>query len=206
MEYSKTAAINMVKGQVAPNRVTNSVIMDAMAEIPREFFILEHYKDVAYIDDRLPMGEGRFILPPSVFARMLQTLDLQSKDKVLDVACGSGYSSIIIARLAGQVIGIDNIASLITKAHKYINKIQEKKVAFKNGELLGGDSQNAPFDAIFVNGTFKKEPEELLSQLKVGGRLVMLLADKGLHKVMLYTKTDEGIDSTHLFDATAALL
>ena len=196
----------MVKSQIAPNMVDNPLILEAMADIPREEFILPHYKDVAYIDSKLPVGEGRFILPPTTFARMIHALNLDKSNKVLDIACGTGYSSAILSRLCKSVLGIDNITSLLTKAHKYINAHNEKKITFKNAELLTGDPNTAPFNAILVNGSFDLEPKTLLSQLTEGGRLVMLRKGKTLDVATLYTKSGNQFKSVELFNAEGQLL
>ena len=97
----------MVEGQIRPNKVTDHRLVDVLSELPREAFVPESARGVAYVDDDLPIGKGRFVLEPMVFARMLQAVGVQETDRVLDVGAAGGYSTAVLARLAASVVGLD---------------------------------------------------------------------------------------------------
>src|SRR5690606_30153493 len=106
-DYS-AARFNMVEGQVRPNRVTDAALIDAMLEVPRELFVPEAVRAVAYVDEDVPIGGGRYLAEPMVFARLVQEAAIEPGDVVLDVGCASGYSTAVLARLAGTVVALES--------------------------------------------------------------------------------------------------
>lgn len=208
MEYFQTARKNMVTNQVMPNHVNDDRILEAMLDMPRHQFLDNEFQNIAYIDSSLPLGDGRKMLPPELFARMVQALQLKGEERVLDVACGSGYSTAILSRLAGQVVAVESITHLATKAINHLSHLQIQNVTIKNNNLLAGEHKNAPYDAILINGAVDKIPMHLINQMNEEGKLVCILHKKGgVDKVMMYTKSAEGaITELELFDGTADLL
>lgn len=200
------ARTNMVKNQVMTNSVFNQNILDAMQDVPRHEFVDGKWREVAYIDTRLPLDENRKMLEPAVFARMLDACDLNKDDVVLDIGCGSGYSTAIIAKLAKKVIGLESNSSLAIKSADYVVRYNLNNVAIKNGDLLSGAPENAPFDVIIINGALSIKPEELLVQLKNKGRLVMIEQAEGVMKAVKYTYINGVYGKVELFDAYAELL
>ena len=95
-----TARFNMVENQIRPNRVTDARVLEAMADVPRERFVPKKLQDAAYIDEDLAIADGRFLMEPAVFARLVQAAAITPDDLVLDVGCGTGYSTAVLARLA----------------------------------------------------------------------------------------------------------
>ncbi|AIF80990.1 protein-L-isoaspartate O-methyltransferase [endosymbiont of Acanthamoeba sp. UWC8] len=206
MKDFNQARTNMVKNQVMTNNVFNHNILDAMQEVPRHEFIEGKWREMAYLDARLPLDKNRKMLEPAVFARMLDVCGVSKDDSVLDVACGSGYSTAIIAKLAKKVIGLESINSLAIKAADYVKKEGLNNVAIKSGNLLAGAPENAPYDIIIINGALNKAPDELLMQLKNKGKLVFIEHSSGIMKAVKYTLINSSYNKVELFDAYAELL
>lgn len=208
MEYFHSARVNMVKNQIMPNHVNDTRIHEIMMEIPRHQFLDNEFQTVAYIDSALPLGDGRKMLPPELLARMIQSLDLTGIEKVLDIACGSGYSTAILSRLAEHVIGVESITHLATKSINHMSHLQIDNVMIKNNNLLSGDIKNAPYNAILVNGALSEAPKALINQLADNGKLIYILHKKNsVSKVVMVTKSADGFyTSIDLYDGNADLL
>lgn len=208
MEYFHTARINMVKNQVMPNHVNDNKLIEAMMNVPRHQFLDNEFQNIAYIDSALPLEDGRKMLQPELLARMIQALELKGEERVMDVACGSGYSTALLSKLAGQVVAVESITQLATKAINHLSYLQIQNVTIKNNNLLGGDPKNAPFDAILINGAVDRAPKALINQLADGGKLVCVMHQKkAVDKVVMFVKTIDGnVSHIELFDGTAELL
>jgi protein-L-isoaspartate(D-aspartate) O-methyltransferase len=158
-------------------------IIDAFLHIKREDFVPPDEKDIAYLNTALPIGFGQTISQPLVVAFMLELLKPQKGDKVLDVGCGSGWTTALIAYLVqpqGKVIGIDIIKELVMFAQKNIEKYQllnKGIVQLIHGDGKLGFKKEAPYDKILVSASSSQIPTELLNQLKTNGRLVIPIKD-----------------------------
>lgn len=199
------ARLNMVEGQVKPNKVTDKSLIDILRSMPREDFFPEHAKLLAYSDECVEIMKGRYTLSPMIFSRLLQEANIQKHEVVLDVGCLTGYSTAVMAQLAEMVIGLvqnDEIAAMAEGAlqhEDYCNTV------ISVGDLEKGLEKQSPYDVIFVNGAFSSAPTALLDQLNKGGRLVGVLkesASRSLSKAVIYTKDMDGhISKKELFDA-----
>lgn len=158
-------------------------IIDAFLHIKREDFVPPDEKDAAYLNTALPIGFGQTISQPLVVAFMLELLKPQKGEKVLDVGCGSGWTTALIAYLVqpqGKVIGIDIIKELVMFAQKNIEKYQflnKGRVQLIHGDGKLGFKKEAPYDKILVSASSSQIPTELLNQLKTNGRLVIPIKD-----------------------------
>ena len=207
MESYQLARKNMVTNQIMPVKVHDERILQTLSEVPKHQFLEGQWQSVAYSDAKLPLGEGRFMLKPEEFAIMLQALELKGDERVLDIACGSGYSTAVLSRLSSQVVGIENHSHLATKAVNTLMHLQIDNAVIKTTELLNGDPKNAPFEAIFVNGCLRSEPKLLLAQLATFGKLVCAIQlANGLKKAYVYKNLGETYGHTELFDSTAEIL
>lgn len=207
MDYFTTARMNMVKSQLMTHHVHNENILDAMGEIPRHMFLEGNLQSIAYYEGKILLEDKRYLLPPNLFARMVEALNLKGNEKVLDIACGAGYSTVVLSKLCKYVIGVESNSSLAVKAANNINFFKIENVAIKQAELSSGASDNAPYDAIIVNGALKTVPKSLLGQLGNGGRLVSVVRyPSGLSKVVLYNHYGNTYDHVELFDGYADLL
>lgn len=138
---------------------------------------------------------------------MLQALELKGDERVLDIACSTGYSTALLSKLSSQVVGIEANSHLATKAVNALMHLQIDNAVIKTAEILNGDPKNAPYEAIFVNGCLRSEPKLLLAQLATFGKLVCsLLEPNGLKKAYVYTSLGDTYGRVELFDSTAEIL
>lgn len=198
---------NMVDGQVRTSDVTDLRIIAAMLEVPREQFVAPALAGLAYLDLDVSVGAGassRRLIKPMVLAKLIQAADLKSTDRVLDVGCTTGYGAAVLARIAGEVLALEQDAALAEAARAALST--QPKVGVVNGPLMDGCPQAAPYDAILLEGATELAPEKLLQQLKDGGRLVCVLGAGPGAKAMLYQKSGGEVGSRPLFDAGASVL
>ena len=183
MSGFSTARLKMVDGQVRPSDVTDIRILDAMMAVPREAFVPQNKRALAYLDLDLDVSEGgsadRYLIKPAVLAKMLQAAEIKDTDSVLVVGCGSGYAAAVIAQFAGQV---------------------------HSASSVDGDQANAPFDVIVLNGATEIVPEKLYGQLRDGGRLVGVFAMSQPARATIVTRSHGDFGNRALFDAAAPVL
>jgi protein-L-isoaspartate(D-aspartate) O-methyltransferase len=204
-----TARRMMVDGQVRTSDVTNLDLIDAMLDVARERFVPAAKADIAYLDRDVAVGGGaqfpRRLLKPMVLAKLIQAADVQSADTVLDVAGATGYSSAILARLAGSVVALEDDADLAHKAERILSEVGAN-VTVVQGPLADGWPARAPYDVILINGMSEILPKELCRQLKHGGRLVGVFGEGVVGKAMVYLSEAGEVSGRAIFDAAAPLL
>jgi len=192
----------MVEGQIRPNKVTDHRLVDVLSETPREDYVPDNARGVAYVDDDLPLGNGRYLLEPMVFARMLQFVSVQEADRVLDVGCAGGYSTAVLARLAASVVGVDSDADLTARATATLAAKGIVNATIVTGPMAEGYAQSAPYDVIVIEGTVPEVPAALASQLAEDGRLVAIVRDeRGVGEVRLFQRAGGVLSSRILFEA-----
>lgn len=201
---------NMVEGQVRTSDVTDRRILRAMLEIPREIFAAEDVRSLAYFDQDLRVTAAaqppRYLLAPSVFARMVQALDVDSSKVVLDVGCATGYGSAVLARLAQMVVGLESDSELADTATRTLSGLAVDNVVVVTGSLEAGWPGEGPYDAILINGGIAEAPARLLDQLRDGGKLVAVLTQGSPGRATLWRRSGSHFSSRSLFDAAAPLL
>src|SRR6187549_4215764 len=136
---------NMVDGQLRPNRVTNAQLLAAIGELPRERFLPAGLQSVAYADDDVPLGKGRFLMEPMVLARLLQTLQPLPEDKALVVASGPGYGAALLARLVKAVVAVEADAGLAGSAEQTIRNLGITNVQQVIGRMEEGCAAQASY-------------------------------------------------------------
>jgi protein-L-isoaspartate(D-aspartate) O-methyltransferase len=197
----------MVDGQVRTADVTNLDLIAAMLAIPRERFLPPALADQAYLDTDIPIGGGRVLLKPMVLAKLIQAAQVRSDDHVLDVGCGTGYSSAVLARLAGSVVALEQDETLAAQAKAALAAAGSgDKVVLATGPLTAGWSAAAPYDLILLNGTTEVAPETLGGQLKPGGRLLCVFGRGSMGKAMIYRQIEGHLVGRPIFDAAAPVL
>ena len=164
----------MVDNQVRPSDVTKYPIIDALLEIERENYVPQALKEAAYLGENLEIGGGRVMLDPRTLAKMLDVLDLENDEMVLDLGCGLGYSSAVIAQIAQAVIAVEEIEPLADEAEALLAAGGADNVVIEKGPLAQGAPQHGPYDVIILQGAVEQIPEALEEQLKDGGRIVAL--------------------------------
>src|SRR5580700_8773418 len=167
-----TARRMMVDGQVRTADVTDLDLIAAMAALPRERFVPPALAEQAYRDGDIAIGDGRVLLKPMVLAKLIQAARVRSSDHVLDVGCGTGYSSAVLARLAGSVVGLEEDAALVSRAKAALAAAGASGVTLATGPLAAGWPGAAPYDFIVLNGATEIVPDGFASQLKPDGRRV----------------------------------
>ncbi|NIX77742.1 protein-L-isoaspartate O-methyltransferase family protein [Microvirga terricola] len=199
----------MVDSQLRTFDVNDIPLLDAMDSIPRERFVLPGREELAYIDQDLPVSEGadrRYMISPMIEARLIQALEIETGDKVLDVACGRGYSSAVLSRLGAQVTALESDAALAEAAKAALAAVKADNVAVKVGPLEQGCVENAPYSAILVNGALEVRPDALLRQLAEGGKLVCVQGRGRSARATLYVRSGDTFGERALFDAAAPIL
>ena len=196
----------MVDGQVRTSDVTDPRIIAAMLELPRQQFVPQRHAALAYVDRDVPLGDApgaRRLLKPMVLAKLIQAADIGPQDRVLDVACGSGYSSAVLARLAGAVVALEEDAALALKARENLAAVGATNVEVVTGALPDGWQAGAPYGVILLNGAAERVPERLLRQLGEGGRLVGVVGRAPASRAVLYLSTGGQASGMPVFDAAA---
>jgi len=198
---------NMVESQIRTNRVTDGRIVSALGEIPRELFVGEDRAGIAYVDEALALGEGRYLMEPMAFAMLLQAAEIGGDDVVLDIGCATGYSSAVLARLAGTVVALEENAGFAARATELLDELKIDNVAVMEGALSDGHAGQVPYNAIVFSGAAADVPDTIIGQLADGGRLVFIEASKdGVGRGYLIGKYGESISRRHIFDAGSPLL
>lgn len=196
----------MVDSQILPNKVTDARLIEAMGSIAKERFVPDALRGVAYVDEDLPVAPGRWIMEPMVFARLAQEAGIRKTDVVLDVGAASGYSAAVLARLASTVVAIEEDEALAHEATQNLVGAGVENAAVIAAPLAGGLPAQAPYDVIILEGAVEEVPRALLDQLAEGGRLVAVIAGRGIGKATLYTKTGGVVGHRQLFDAGVPVL
>jgi protein-L-isoaspartate(D-aspartate) O-methyltransferase len=196
---------HMVDGQVRTADVTDLRLISAMQEIPRERFMPTKATGLAYLDLDVPAGAGgRRMLKPMVLAKLIQAADLAGTERVLDVGCTTGYGAAVLARIAGEVVALEEDAALAEAAKTHLADTPNARVV--TGPLTTGGGAAAPYDAILLEGASEVTPEPLFRLLKEGGRLVCVMGAGPGAKATVFTRTGDEMGARHIFDATAAVL
>lgn len=196
----------MVDCQVRPSDVTTYGIIDAMLSVPREDFVPQERRDVAYADAQIPLSANRVILDPMVFAKMLDAASPDLDDLVLLVGAGFGYGAAVLARLSAAVIAVEDDAERAEECARILAEGDALNAVVEVGDLAAGAPDHGPYDIIFVEGGMEAFPETLASQVKPGGRIVGIFADGAVGQCMLGHMSDTGITWRRAFDATAPIL
>jgi len=213
MASTITARHNMIDGQLEPNQVLDEKIIAAMGVIPREAFVPAPLRASAYVDDNLPIGQGRYLMRPVTLGRLLQEAQIDEMSNVLVVAAGTGYTPAVIALLGAKVTALDESAEWADAARAAFLAHGIRGIDMRVGGLRAGCDDAGPFDVIWIDGAVEELPEALMAQLKEGGRLLSIRAvaeqpyvSGALGRAFVMEKRDGQLYERVLFDATAAVL
>ena len=150
-DYS-TARYHMVECQIRTNNVNDPRLIKALQEVPRELFVPDPFRSIAYLDHDLKIADGRFLMEPMVLARLLQLAEIQPTDIVLDIGCTTGYAAAILARLAATVVALESDSLLAKRATATLARLEADNVVVVEGALNEGYAEQAPYDVIVVGG------------------------------------------------------
>jgi len=194
----------MVDGQIRTNKVTDEVLLAALAELPRERFAPPAQRARAYVDDDLPLGNGRFMMEPMVLARLVQALGEVAGKDVLIVGANTGYAAALTAMIGAQVVALESDPALLSSARNALAGLGT--VECVAGDLTQGYQARSPFRAILIEGAVEHVPGALTDQLAEGGSLATVLVENGIGRAVLLTKSGGNISRRVLFDANVHLL
>ena len=195
----------MVDTQVRPSDVTKFPVIDAMLSVPREAFVPDEKREAAYVGENLDLGDGRVVLEARTLAKMLDALDIQNDDVVLEIGCGLGYSSAVIAKVADAVVAVEE-ARFADEAQTLLSDQGYDNVAVVEGELREGATKSGPYDVIILQGAVETLPEGIEAQLDEGGRIAALWQEGSLGVVRIGYKLDGRVNWRFSFNAGAPVL
>jgi protein-L-isoaspartate(D-aspartate) O-methyltransferase len=195
---------NMVESQVRPNGITDHRIIDAMAQVKREDFVPEARKAIAYLDEDVQLKDGRYLIEPMAFARMIHLALIKPSDRVLVVGAGTGYGARIISMLAKSVVALESDPELAGLARGFLAGNDALQVV--EGSLAEGHAAGAPYDVIIVEGRISAVPKSLFAQLANEGRIVAAVGNTDVSKMQIATLTDGHRSSRSAFDVSISPL
>ena len=206
---AQQARKNMVDTQIRTSSVILPELLEALEVVPREVFVPDSYKNNAYNDEDIPLGAGRCILEPAVFAKMVQALEPTADDVMLYVGSGTGYGPAVLSSMISTVVVLENTHDYLIASNNHWQNLDACNIAAFEGDLSDGVSDHAPYDSIFINGAVASVPEKILNQLSDNGRLICNVKKPGnvMGEVRLYQRCAGGNFASHaLFEAASPYL
>lgn len=195
------ARFNMIEQQIRPWEVLDPQVLDLLFVVKREDFAPPAYRNLAFADLEIPLGNGQVMLAPKIEAKMLQELVIKKTDKILEIGTGSGYMAALLAARAEHVVTVELRPELAAAAEENLTRAGVANVTVEVGDGANGWSQRGPYDAIVVSGSLPVLPDALLKQLRVGGRLAAVVGEAPVMEAQLITCTADGIYNTvNLFE------
>jgi len=185
------ARFNMVEQQIRTWEVLDQQVLDLMAKVPREDFVPAAYRNLAFADTSIPLGHGQTMMVPRVEARMLQALQVESRDRVLEVGTGSGFVTALLAHLGGHVSSIEIHGDLHRGARSRLDAHGIENIDLYTGDASQGWDRAAPYDVIAVTGSLPVLHEQFHNQLAIGGRLFVVVGQEPAMEAFLITRNSE---------------
>src|SRR5262249_5796262 len=194
---------NMVEGQLRPNRVTNAQLLAEIGSLPRERFLPDGLRSVAYSDEDVPLGNGRYLMEPMVLARLVQTLQPRETDRALVVASGRGYGAALLARLVKAVIAVESDPALAAAAQQAAKDLGLANIEQRTRQMEAGAADSGPYDVVLIEGAVQQVPHAILAQLVDGGRLATIVAGApgALGTAQIFLKEGGVASGRPIFDA-----
>jgi protein-L-isoaspartate(D-aspartate) O-methyltransferase len=201
MNYTQTRD-NMVESQLRTNKIVDVRLIGAFASVEREQFLPLELQPIAYVDEEISLGNGRFLLEPMVFARLVQAAAIKQTDRVLVIGAGCGYGAAIIATLTPHVVAVEADKAALRNPEKLAG------ITVAIGALDEGCAAHAPYDVIVIEGSVADVPSTISAQLAEGGRLVTIVREDvyTTGQAVLLLKQSNALSQTRLFDASTPYL
>jgi protein-L-isoaspartate(D-aspartate) O-methyltransferase len=201
------ARFNMVEQQIRPWDVLDQAVLDLLFELPREEFVPEQQRSLAFADLEIPLGHGEVMLAPKLEARMLQELAIRPTDKILEVGTGSGYMTALLARLGAHVVSVEIVPELKAFAEKNLRDHNILNVTLEQGDASRGWPQHGPYDAIVLTGSTPMLPDAFQASLAPGGRLLAVVGEAPVMTARLVTRVgDQSFSRVGLFETSIPAL
>lgn len=197
MEFLDPAiARNRLIKKLREKGITDERVLEAFNNVPRHLFVDGAMYAQAYDDNALPIGNGQTISQPYIVALMTQLLELEKDEKILEIGTGSGFQTALLAQFSRRVYTIERIKELSDNSRKRLRDMGYVNIIFKQGDGSIGWQQYGPFNKIIVTAGAPVLPETLLQQLAIGGRMVIPTGDRDKQDLVLYRKTEEGVEKS----------
>lgn len=196
----------MVDTQVRPSDVTKFPIIDAMLSVQREAFVPASLREAAYVGENIQLSDDRVVLEPRTFAKILDALMIEPNHVALDLGCGLGYSTAVLAAMCDFVVAVEDDESLASAAQETLTAQGVDNAAVMTGPLVEGSAKSGPYDIITVQGAVADVPDALLEQLREGGRIACIFAEGALGVVRIGHKIDGRVNWRFAFNAGAPVL
>ncbi|WP_291992630.1 protein-L-isoaspartate O-methyltransferase [Candidatus Accumulibacter sp. ACC003] len=201
------ARFNMIEQQIRPWQVLDPEVLRLLGTVRREDFVPAAHRALAFADIELPIGNGQTMLQPKVEARIFQELAIKNTDIVLEVGAGSGFMAALLAAKAEFVYSVEIDPLLAENARRNLQQADVANVAVETGDASAGWPSQGPFDVIVLSGSLPELPEQILQQLKVGGRLAAFVGEAPVMYARIVTRTGEkAFNSINVFETLIAPL
>ncbi len=187
----------MVEDQIIKRGISDARVLEAMMKVPRHLFVPRESWDYSYEDHPVGIGHGQTISQPYIVAYMTEVAHLSSTDRVLEIGTGSGYQAAVLAEIVQEVYTIEIIEELANTARQRLEKLGYENIFVKYGDGYQGWKEHAPYDVIIVTAAPDETPQELVEQLKIGGRMVIPIGSF-FQELYLIIKTEKGVEKTTL--------
>lgn len=198
---------NMVKGQILPENITNPLVLDAFLAIPRERFIPRQLRRVAYMDANFSFHKGRFLLRPSILARLIEAVNPKASDKILYIGGGTGYGPALLSQIGAYIIALESETFFTQEAEHLVQELKLSSIEVILDSLTDGWEKEKPYDKILIEGCIDFIPKSIFSQLKEGGWIITFKErKKGGSEVVKFEKQKDVLTEISLFDAFAPRL
>jgi protein-L-isoaspartate(D-aspartate) O-methyltransferase len=178
MQNFKQMRANMVECQIHPMGVISDQILEAFASVPREAFVPEEKQNIAYCDQEIEICEGRYLMEPSVIARLLEHAKLREDDVALTIGTGAGYTAALLSKMVSTVVSLEEDPALIESAQAIWDEHSFCNIVGLSGPLIEGAPNNAPYSLIIINGSVSQIPMAIKEQLAPGGRMLAIVQKK----------------------------
>ncbi|MDH3411527.1 MAG: protein-L-isoaspartate O-methyltransferase [Gammaproteobacteria bacterium] len=185
------ARFNMVEQQIRTWEVLDHMVLDLLEQAPRHEYVPEAYRNLAYADIAVPLGNGEVMMPPRVEARLLQSLNIGAEDKALEVGTGSGFLTSLLASLAREVVSVEISDILADQGRRNLEAHGVTDVILEHGDAVRGWGTHAPYDVIAVTGSVPILEPFFQQQLSIGGRLFIIVGEAPAMEALLIRRTGE---------------
>ena len=191
----------MISSQLRTNKVTDGRIINAMARLPREKFVLKEREEMAYVDIDIPCCDGRSLMPAMAAARLVQEAGIRAEDEILCIGAGTGYSVAVMAGLAASVIALESKNACVERAGSLFSDLNLDNAVVVEGALAEGWKAESPYNVIFIDGMVEDISPKIFEQLAEGGRLVTVVdSGRGIGRATLFIKIGGHVSAREIFD------
>ena len=191
----------MIEQQIRPWKVLDGEVLSLMSSIPREIFVPDAYKALAFADIAVPLSDGRYLLHPKEEGRLVQAVKPQKHEKVLVIGSTTGYVTALLASFANEVFAIDSNADFVNLSTNLFAKLNLNNVTVSQAEMAEGLESHGPYDVIVIQGSMEVMPESIKQQMKVGGKMFCILGKEPTMEAVLFERIgDDRWEETGLFE------